>query len=333
MNDMDYDLVSLGEPLLRLSPPGRGQIRRAASFEARIVGSQLNVAANLARLGWRNAIITRLPDDPLGQLACDTILGYGVDTEFARMVAGGKLGVTYVEFSAAPRGPAVVYDRAGSAASATSADEFDWDAIARRTQVAYTDGIFPGLSAGCLSAAEAFLKAARRNGRTTCFDVNYREHLWTPASASSAWSRLLPLVDIVVTNRVVSESVFGFQGSDESLLRQYADQFGNSVVCLTARESRRLACGAWNSQALVGGMLYQGRPQEFEIVDRYGTGDAWVAGFLFGRREQPDTPAFALDCGNALCALAHTIEGDVAHVTPVELLAVAAGRADLRPRR
>ena len=103
---MSYDLVTLGEPLLRLSPPRFERLRRATTLDARVVGSQLNVAANLARLGMQTALVTRLPDGPLGQLALDTIAGYGVDTSLIELVPAGKLGATYVEFSAAPRPPA-----------------------------------------------------------------------------------------------------------------------------------------------------------------------------------------------------------------------------------
>lgn len=334
---MTYDLIALGEPLLRLSPPKHVQLRRAASFDACVVGSQLNVAANLARLGRRTALLTRLPDGPLGMLASDAIRGYGVDASLVQTVPGGKLGVTYVEFSAAPRPPVAVYDRAGSAASGTTAADFNWDALCHETTAAYTDGIFPGLSPGCRVATRAFLSAARRQGRLTCFDLNYREHLWTPAAAREAWSELLSLVDIVVANRSVSETVFGFGGKsasdDEGLLRQYAERFGCRLVCLTRRESQGLARGAWSSVALSADGVFHGRRREFDVVDRYGTGDAFVAGLLHAQLDRPGDVAHALDFGGALCALAHTIEGDVAHVAPADVAAAMGEEVDLRLRR
>lgn len=339
---MPYDLIALGEPLLRLSPPRHVQLRRAASFDACVVGSQLNVAANLARLGKRSAMLTRLPDGPLGMLALDAIRGYGVDTSLVQLAAGGKLGATYVEFSAAPRPPLAVYDRAGSAAAGIAAADFEWEAICRdalspTTGIAYTDGIFPGLSTGCRAATLAFLTAARRQGRATCFDLNYREHLWTPAAARQAFGELLPVVEVLVTNRGVSETVFGFGGAsatdDEGILRQYEERFGCRLVCLTRRESPGLARGAWSSMALADGKVLHGRRREFEIVDRYGTGDAFVAGLLHAQLTRPGDVQFALDFGGALCALAHTIEGDVAHVAVDDVLAAMSDEADLRLRR
>jgi 2-dehydro-3-deoxygluconokinase len=330
---MNFDLVALGEPLLRLSPPKYTQLRRAASLDAFVVGSQLNVAANLARLGKRTALVTRLPDNPLGLLALDAIRSYGVDTSHVKLVSGGKLGVTYVEFSQAPRAPLAIYDRAGSAAGTTSIDDFDWNAVVAGAAIAYTDGIFPGLGEGCLEATAAFIGAARQGGCRTAFDVNYREHLWTPQAAREAWSLLLPQIDIIVTNRGVSETVFGFQGDDEAILRQYRDRFGCRIVCLTHRETLGLARGAWTSCALTPQGIVQARRREFDIVDRYGTGDAWLAGFLYGHLARPGDLYFALDFAGALCALAHTIEGDVAHVTPAEVLAIMEGGTDLQLRR
>ena len=327
-----YEVVTLGEPLLRLSPPGRCQLRRASSLDLYVVGSQLNVAANLARLGRRTAFLTKLPDNPLGLLALDACRSYGIDVSRIQLVPGGKMGVTYVEFSASPRAPRAVYDRAGSAASTLAAADFQWDALLAEAACVYTDGILPGLSAGCREATHAFITAGKRQGCLTCFDVNYREHLWTPAAAREAWTRLLPSVDVLVTNRGVSEGVFGYQGSDAELMRRFAGEFGCRVVCFTSREMDGVERGAWNGQALVDNAIVQGERCTFDIVDRYGTGDAWFSGFLHAYLERGDT-AFALNFGNAMCALAHTIEGDVAHLSPKDVKAVMGGAVDLRVKR
>ena len=329
--DKRYDLITLGEPLLRLSPPGYEQLRRASSLNIHIVGSQLNVAANLARLGRKTAFLTRLPSGPLGLLAKDACSSYGVDTSHIDFEEGGKMGVTYVEFSVSPRAPRAVYDRAGSSASKTTANTFKWNTLAQQTAYVYTDGIFPGLSEGCRQATAEFIHAAKRQGATTCFDVNYREHLWTPAKAKEAWSPLLPQIDVLVINRGVSEVVFGYEGTDEVLMKRFADDFGCRVVCLTSREILGLQRGGWNSQALFEGTVHKGHRQEFDIADRYGTGDAWFAGFLYGLMEKDIEEA--LNFGNAMCAIAHTIVGDIVHVEPNEVRAIMNNQTDLRVRR
>ncbi len=138
-------------------------------------------------------------------------------------------------------------------------------------------------------------------------------------------------VDVLVTNRSVSEEVFEYAGSDEEIMRRYSDDFGCRVVCLTTRETSSVLRGAWSSKALFQGEVLQGRRFEFDVVDRFGTGDAFMAGLLYG---YPDHDvSYALDFGNALCALAHTIEGDVAYVSPQEVQALLSDDYSLQVRR
>ncbi|MDQ6695627.1 MAG: sugar kinase [Chloroflexota bacterium] len=338
---MTYDLVSLGEVMLRMSPPRYERLRRASTLDVRVSGSQLNVAANLARLGWKTAFLSKLPANELGLLARDACMGYGVDTRYVTMSPGARMGVNYIDFAVEPRANSVVYDRADSAASSVTPGDFDWPGILRDVKVAYTDGIFPGLSDGCREATRLFLRTAREQGCATAFDVNYREHLWTESKAREAWSELLPFVDILVTNRSVSEAVFGFGGSDPELMGQYHKAFGSKVVCLTTREQSGLLRGAWSSKALYEGTVVEGRRYEFDVVDRFGTGDAYMSGLLYGYvgpgsltgKLSNEKIKYALDFGDALCALAHTIEGDVAQISPSEVEALLGDNYSLRLRR
>src|SRR5829696_224747 len=325
-----HDLVSLGEVMLRMSPPRYERLRQATRLDVRVAGSQLNVAANLAQLGKRTTFVSKLPANELGLLARGACQGYGVNVSHLQLVEGARMGINYLEFGATPRAEVAVYDRAGSAASSIAASDFAWSEITRGTRLAYTDGIFPGLGAGCFEATLAFLTAAREQGAVTCFDVNYREHLWTVERARAAWQEILPLVDILATNRSVSEQIFGYEGLDEDLLARYHDAFGCRTVLLTHREMFGVLRGAWSSAALDEGTIFQGRRYEFDVVDRFGTGDAWFAGFLYGTIERD--VQFALDFGDALCALAHTIEGDVARVSVEEIMPLLTAEHDLRVR-
>jgi 2-dehydro-3-deoxygluconokinase len=326
-----YDLISLGEVMLRMSPPRYERLRRTRTLDVHVAGAQLNVAANVARLGKRTAFISKLPDNELGLLAYDACMSYGIDMSHVQLVSGARMGVNFLEFTATPRAPVAIFDRKGSAASTITPDDFDWEALTRSTRIAHTDGIFPGLSAGCREATTAYLHAAKVAGRITSFDVNYREHLWTVDTARECWETLLPLVDIVVTNRSVSEDVFGFGGTDEEIMRQYHERFGCQLVTMTSRELMGVERGAWSSIALYEGQVVVGRRYEFDVIDRYGTGDAFFAGLLYGYLESD--VQFALNFANAACALAHTIEGDVMHLTPAEILPLLNEMIDLRVKR
>ncbi|MCC7355283.1 MAG: sugar kinase [Anaerolineae bacterium] len=327
-----YDLVSVGEVMLRMSPPRYQRLRRTHVLDVYTCGSQLNVAANLARLGKKTAFVTKLPANELGLLALDDCRGYGVDMSHVQMVPGARMGVNYVEFATTPRPEVAVYDRQNSAASTIAPGDFPWERILHGTTLAYTDGIFPGLSRSCRAAALEFVTGAQREGCTVCFDMNYREHLWTPAEAREVWSGLLPRVDILVTNGWVSRNVFNYAGSDEGIAGQYRQEFGCQVVCFTSRESIGTSHGAWNSMAVLDGRVCAGKRVEFDVVDRFGSGDAWFAGFLYGYLS--GDVEYALNFGNAFYAFAHTIEGDVVHVSAGEVLAfLEADSNDLRLRR
>jgi 2-dehydro-3-deoxygluconokinase len=328
---VNYDCVSLGEVMLRMSPPKYERLRRATQLNVHVAGAQLNIAANLSRLGKRTAFLSKLPDNELGLLAYDTCLSYGIDMSHVSFVPGARMGVNYLEFSATPRVGATIFDRKGSAASTITVADFAWDDILSGTRIAHTDGIFPALASGCREATLVYLQSAKSAGCITSFDVNYREHLWTESAARECWQTLLPLVDIIVTSRSVSETVFGFTGSDAEILRQYRDQFGCKLVCFTTREMLGVLKGAWSSIALFEDQIIQGRRYEFDSVDRFGTGDAFFAGVLYGYLE--GDVQFALNFGNAACALAHTIEGDVAHFTAEEVLPLLNETIDLRVKR
>ncbi len=326
-----YDVISLGEVMLRMSPPRFERLRNARQLDVHVAGAQLNVAANLARLGKRAAFLSKLPANEFGLLARDTCASYGVDMQHVPLVPGTRMGINYLEFTTTPRVPVTIFDRQGSAASTITSADFDWPTLLPQTRIAHTDGIFPGLSEGCQAAALTFLQTARASGCLTSFDLNYREHLWTPDAARRCWENLLPYVDVLVASGNVSETVFGFSGTDEHVMRRYAEAFGCKVVCFTARELFGVERGAWQSSALAEGQLYQGRRYEFEVVDRYGTGDAFLAGFLYGYVECG--VRFGLDFGNAACALSHTTEGDVIQFSAADVLPLLSETIDLRVRR
>ncbi len=326
-----YDVVTVGEGMLRLSPPRYERIRRARTLDVHICGSQGNVASNLARLGLKTAFVTKLPDNALGLLANDHYMSCGVDTSHIKFVPGSRLGVNYIEFGATPRASAVVYDRKNSAASTIAPGDFDWDTILRRVRLAYSDGIFPGLSPTCRQAAVEFVAAAKRNGCLLGFDVNYREHLWSPQQARQVMSGIIKDVDILITTQWDSEIVFGYRGSYEEIIRQFHADFGCKIVAITLREVHDVLRGAWNTMVLHEGKVFHGQKYEIDVIDRFGAGDSWGSGFLYAYLTTGNVE-YAMNFGNAVCALQHTIPGDVAHVTPQEVEAIMNAK-DFREKR
>ena len=326
-----YDVVTVGEGMLRLSPPRYERIRRARTLDVHICGSQGNVASNIARLGLKTAFVTKLPDNALGLLANDHYMSCGVDTSHIKFIPGARLGVNYIEFGATPRASAVVYDRKNSAASTIAPGDFDWDKILKGTRLAYTDGIFPGLSPTCRQAAAEFVAAAKRNGCLVGFDVNYREHLWSPEEAKAVMSEIIENVDILITTQWDSETVFGYRGSYEEIIRQFHEDFGCKIVGITLREVYDVLRGAWNTMVLHEGKVLHGQKFDIDVIDRFGAGDSWGSGFLYAYLTT-DNVEYAMNFGNAVCALHHTMPGDVVQVTPKEVEAIMNSK-DFREKR
>lgn len=229
-------LTSLGEVMLRLSPPRYERLRNATGLNVRMCGAQFNIAADLALLGKCTVFVSKLPANELGALARTAGGSYGVDMSHVQMAPDTRMGVIYVEFGADPRPGMHLYDRKGSAASTIKPADFDWKRILKDSRFAHTDGIFPGLNTGCREATLEFLKAAREAGCEICFDMNYRETLWSPEEARKLYKEILGYVDIVVTSQSASKVVFGVDDSEEGSAQRYRQEFGCRIVCMTSRE-------------------------------------------------------------------------------------------------
>jgi len=321
MSSPRIDLASLGEMMLRLSPPRYERIRMAGQMDVHPCGAQFNVAANLALLGKKSLFLSRLPDNELGYLGRRLGESFGLDMSQVKFVDQTKIGLVFVEFASPPRRGIHIYDRKGSAASTLTPEDYDWSEVLRDVRFAYLDGIFPALSENCYQASLEYSHAARLAGCRICFDINFRESLWSGLDARAAISALLKLANILTTNRTISENLFGYSGSDRELMQAYRSEFGCELVCLTYKELRGTQAGSWRALALEGDALFESRSFEFQIVDPYGSGDAFVAGLLYGLMEGYDL-MHALNFGGALCALSHTVEGDQAAFSPSEVEAL-----------
>ena len=326
-----YDLVSLGEMMLCLSAPKYQRLRQTTSLKIRVCGAQFNIAANFASLGRKSAFLTALPANELGHLAQSIGASYGVDMSHINFMDEARMGLIFLEYGLEPRQHTHIYDRAHSAASKISAGTFDWPEILTGAKMVFADGILPALNQECREATFAFIEAAKKAGCRTCFDVNYRETLWDSTAAANFYRAILPRIDILVTGRTFSENLLGYSGSDEDILRSYHQEFGCSIVCMTYRKMQGMTRGSWHSTALVEDQIIHGREFEYEVIDRFGTGDAFFAGFLHGILERD--VGYGLDFGDALCALAHTVDGDPANFSPGEVEALLAEDYSLVTKR
>lgn len=309
-------LVTFGEAMIRLAPPHHARLEQATSFDVHVGGAELNVAVTTARLGASARFVTRLPRSPLGRMVANKAREQGVDAGFIAWTDSDRVGLYFVEFGAAPRANAVLYDRRGSAMSELRAEDFVWRDILRGADAFHTSGITAALSPSAGEATLQAVAAAREAGMTVSVDVNYRARLWTPEEARVTMTRIAEKTNVLITTEEDAERVFEICGGDyEEVARTLARRFGHDVVAITLRDTPSVWRNSWSAIAYERSTdeAYQGPRFDVELVDRVGAGDAFAGGFLFGYLQ--DGVRRGLDVGTAVSALKQTVPGDLSWAT------------------
>lgn len=329
-----YDLVSLGEAMLRFTPPHGLRIEQTTSFDIVVGGAELNVAVGMSRIGARAAWLSRLPNSPLGRVVAHQARIHGVETRHIVWTDpdSSRLGTFFLETGAVPRAGEITYDRKGSAASTMEAGDWDWPALLAQTRIFLVSGITPALSASCREMTFVAARAARQAGCAVACDINYRAKLWSPHEAAACLRELLPLVDIVLTGGGDLKIIFGMEGKPAQLAVRLREEFGVPVASVGRRRGNA-ASGLQARRSVVATErgLFTSAGAEFQPLDPIGAGDAYAAGFLVGLMETDDEQQ-AVTYGDAMAALKHTVPGDFCVVSRAELNAVLAGQG-MRLRR
>jgi 2-dehydro-3-deoxygluconokinase len=315
----DYDVVTLGETMIRLSPSGYRRLEEAETLECRIGGSESNVAVALSRLGLRTAWLSKLPENPLGRFVARRLSSLGVDVSHVIWSPEGRAGVYFIEPGSPPRPTRVLYDRAGSAASTMSPAEMQWDVV-RAARHLHLSGITPALSASCRAVTARAMAEARAVGASVSLDVNYRSKLWSPAEAAAALRELIPSVDLLVSTAADAALLFDLGGPADAIARSLRDHFQVPAAVVTLGAEGAAACHDGGHHVVACFPATE--------VDRVGAGDAFDAGLIYGYL-QGDLPR-GLSYGMAMAAIKHSIPGDefVSSLAEVEEL-VAVGRRDI----
>ncbi|HEX5318366.1 MAG TPA: sugar kinase [Stellaceae bacterium] len=312
--DVTYDLVTIGETLLRLSPPGMQRLDQARLFETGIGGSELNVGCVLARLGRKVAWVSRLPAGPLGRIIDGEARRHGVDTAWVKTIDDARLGLMFFEAGPAPRNARVIYDRKNSAAAGMEFGDAPWETLAAESKRVHLSGITPALSRSCrdLVVAIAGLAAGKLS-----YDLNYRATLTTAAEARAVLDAVAPHLDMLVVAERDAQSVLGFAESGERLAEAAAARYGARLVALT-----RPPGSDTGDLLLADGVLREAPRYPVEIVDRIGAGDSFVAGLLHGILDGDLDLGIRL--GAYLGALGLATPGDINYLGPEDLEAFRA---------
>ena len=343
---MSAKVVTFGEIMLRLSPPGFERLFQSPALGATFGGGEANVAVSLAHFGLESHYVTRLPAQAIGDAAVRALRAEGVHTGFIAR-GGSRVGIYFAETGASQRASTVIYDRAHSAVADVPADAIAWDRVMDGAAWFHVTGITPALGEPAAAATRAAVTAARRAGAKVSVDLNYRKKLWTEARAQEVMRPLMRDVDLVVANEEDLQTVLGVpvEGADVTgaalNVAAYRDaaarvtrEFGPPLVAITLRESLSASDNGWSALLWDGGAgaLLQSQRYNVRIVDRIGGGDSFAAGLIYtlvtGRPHDA-----ALRFAVAASALKQTIPGDFNRVTAAEVDALAGGDASGRVQR
>lgn len=316
-------VVTFGETMLRLSPPGYQRITQAQSFEVFVAGTESNTAAVLAQLGVSVAWLSRLPDNPLGHLVAQRLQALGVDVSYVSWQADGRLGLYFVEAGVTPRPTRVYYDRKDSCMSRWRPGEWDWQTILQGADLLHATGITPALSESCREATHEALQSAHQIGIPVSFDLNYRSLLWTPQEARRIIESLIPFVHLLIVSPADAQAVLDVQGEDTAIAEAVRKRYNVPIVATPLRDQQTATAGRRYSVIATPEGVQQSEGCPFEVIDPIGSGDAYDAGLVYGYL-QGDLN-LAMRCADALSALKHTMPGDVLLTTPEELQQVLQG--------
>jgi len=344
--DGELDLVSLGALVHRLDP-GVVPFRKAANCHIHVSGGEFNVAANLADcFGIRTAIVTAMADYPIGGLIAERVKAMGVQSFYKHFehngVNGPNMATVYSDRGYGVRAPVVFYNRSNEAAARLKTGDFDWASIfSGGVRWFHSGGIFAALSETTGPLIAEGMKAAKKAGAVTSFDLNFREKLWNiwggRQKAVSVMARIVENVDILLGNEEDLQKGLDIPGPDagakskldpsaflammDSVVKKHPQI---KAVATTLREVHSSSRHRWGAVAWVQGETFVSPTCGLDIYDRVGGGDGFASGFIYGLMTG-ETPEEAVKLGWAHGALLTTFPGDTTMATVEQVRAFAQG--------
>ena len=337
-------VVTMGEMMIRFMPKGNLRFEQADEFDVFYGGDESIVAVSLARFGLDSRYITKLPENPFGDIALSKLRQQNVDTScIAR--GGERLGLNFYESGVSMRPSNVVYDRKHSAISEALPEDFDFDRIFCDADWFHVAGITPAISDRAAELVKQAMMSAHKHGVTVSVDLNYRSKLWSPEKAQSVMVPLMKYVDVCIGNEEDAEKVLGFKPENtdvyqgtldvdgyKEVFRQLKEKFGFKYIGSTLRESYSASDNGWSALLYDGEEFYHTRKYDIRLVDRGGGGASFAAGMIYGILNGFDlkkTGEFAV----AASALKQTIAGDYNLTTLKEVYALMGGDTSGRVQR
>jgi 2-dehydro-3-deoxygluconokinase len=341
-------IVTFGEIMLRLAPPGFQRFTQARSFEAIYGGGEANVAVSLANFGEDVEFVTRLPKHELGDACLMSLRGYGIHTEHIAR-GGDRIGIYFLETGAAQRASKVIYDRANSSFATIQPGTIDWKKVFEGADWFHWTGITPAVSQGAAEVCREAIQCAREMGVTVSCDLNFRAKLWKWGKpAGEVMTDLVSMCDVALGNEEDAEKVFGIKAPEADITagkveanhylfvcEELAKKFPSlKIISITLRGSLSASHNTWSGVLWKEGAFFSAPTYDIlPIVDRVGGGDSFMGGLIYGLRKYKDEPQKALNFAAAAACLKHSILGDFNAVSVSEVETLMGGDASGRVSR
>lgn len=320
-NNKEKQVVTMGEIMLRLTPPDYAKIEQATSYLANYGGGEANVAVSLSHLGHNCSFITRLPPNELGDGAVSHLKAHGINTDY--VVRGSStMGFYFLETGFGGRPGKVIYNRRHSAATRMNPADYDFDEIFSNASWFHLSGITLALSDNARKTAMAALEAAKRHNVKVSFDFNYRSKLWTIEEARKYYPSVMPYVNVLFASPFDFRQILQFNPSenDDTLMEEGLEKynldyvFGKTRTILSATENQMKAYAYAPKKPPIYTSEFR-----FQIFDRIGAGDAYASGVIHGLLKNYKDAKKAAYYGIANCILKQTIFGDVSTFTESDI--------------
>ncbi|SEF66600.1 sugar kinase [Algoriphagus boritolerans] len=321
-------IVTIGEVMLRLSPPGNQRFFQTHSFDVEFGGSEANVGAALAFWGLHVSHLTAFPDNEIGWAASGQLRKNGIDTRFIPYLPG-RMGVYYLEQGAMQRSSQVIYDRINSAFSNFDGKAYNWDEIFHGVSWFHWSGITPALSAKCAELTLCSLQEARKRGITVSGDLNYRSNLWRfGKEPHEVMPELMALTNVMIAGSRDFKQCLNEEFKSFTEVRNMAfDRFPHlEYIVKTDRISHSSSNNTISAMLFAKKRIHSSKSYELtHIVDRVGTGDAFAGGLIYGLLHFK--PKEAIEFAMAAGAIKHSVPGDVLLCSLQEIQELASGEA------
>ena len=328
-------VVTFGEIMLRLAPPGFERFLQSPQFVASFGGAEANVAVALASFGADAAFVSVLPTNPIADAAVAELRRFGVDTSVI-LRAPGRLGVYYLEAGANQRPSRIVYDRDYSSMALAKPGDIPWPRVLDNAAWFHISGITPALSSSAADLALAAVRQARAAGLTVSCDLNYRKNLWKWGQpAREVMPELVQSTNVLIANEEDVQVALGIEAEVdvqsgqldrrqyEKLAARVLSTYPNlRAIAITLRESFSASHNGWSACLDDGQKFLTSRRYEItHIVDRVGAGDCFAAGLIHGMLNGLPTQE-TLEFAVAASCLKHSIPGDFSRVTAADVNAL-----------